>query len=211
LLVVLLLPVAACAANEASASPSLADQIARADSAYRSLPISLSAYNSAVLQICKELESVRLSELKSGLKRLGVSFDSPKVGLPLRRVEVPTSPSNASAANAGIPVVAGYDTRGFPLYPPEGLFVDATAIYDWVAGRPRLSLRYQASVVMLNGRLAFAVFGTLNGRTRDQWHALLVGVIKPAGGTNVATRTASYSNEWNPRLQKTPFTEVDGV
>jgi len=78
LLAVLLLHVAAGAA-EASVSPSLADRIARADSAYRSLPISLSAYNSAVLEICKELETVGLSECESSLKGLGVSFDSPKV------------------------------------------------------------------------------------------------------------------------------------
>jgi len=99
LLAVLLLHAAAGAA-EASVSPSLADRIARADSAYRSLPISLSAYNSAVLEICKELETVRLSEFESRLKGLGVSFDSPKVGLPLRHVEVPASGSNTSAADA---------------------------------------------------------------------------------------------------------------
>ncbi|MGA8658579.1 MAG: hypothetical protein WB586_20770 [Chthoniobacterales bacterium] len=151
-LVVLLLPVSGYAATEVSASPSLPDRIARADSAYRSLPISLSSYNSAVLEISKELETVGPSEFTSSLKRLGVSFDSPKVGLPLRHVEVPTSPSNTSPANAGIPVVAGYDTREAPLYPPEGLFVDATAIYERVAGRPRFSLRYKASEVTLNGR-----------------------------------------------------------
>ena len=125
LLAVLLLHVAAGAA-EASVSPSLADRIARADSAYRSLPISLSAYNSAVLEICKELETVRLSEFESSLRGLGVSFDSPKVALPLRHVEVPASGRNTSAADADVPVVAGYDTRRAPLYPPEGLFVDAT-------------------------------------------------------------------------------------
>ena len=101
LLVVLLVHVAPGAADEASVSPSLADRVARADSAYRSLPISLSAYNSAVLEICKELETVRLSEFESSLKGLGVSFDSPKVGLPLRHVEVPASGSNTSAADAG--------------------------------------------------------------------------------------------------------------
>jgi len=39
LLVVLLLHLATCAANQVSASPSLADRIARADSAYRSLSV----------------------------------------------------------------------------------------------------------------------------------------------------------------------------
>jgi triacylglycerol esterase/lipase EstA (alpha/beta hydrolase family) len=152
LLVVLLLPAAAWAANQTSAPPSLADRVAKADSAYRSLPISLSAYNTAVRQICEELETVPLSEFESSLKGLGVSFESTKVGLPLRHVEVSASGSNTSAADAGVPVVAGYDTREAPLYPPEGLFVDTTAIYDRVAGRPRFSLRYKASVVMLNGR-----------------------------------------------------------
>jgi pimeloyl-ACP methyl ester carboxylesterase len=56
------------------------------------------------------------------------------------------------AADAGIPVLVGYETREAPLYPPEGLFVDATAIYDRVAGRPRFSLRYRANKVTLNGR-----------------------------------------------------------
>ena len=98
------------------------------------------------------MEVQKPSQFASNLKKLGVSFDSPKVGLPLRHVEVPTSPSMASAADAGIPVVVGYDTREAPLYPPEGLFVDATAIYDRVAGLPRFSLRYRASKVTLNGR-----------------------------------------------------------
>jgi pimeloyl-ACP methyl ester carboxylesterase len=97
------------------------------------------------------MEVQKPSQFAANLKKLGVSFDWPKVGLPLRYVEVPTSHSVAGAADPGIPVVAGYDTRGAPLYPPEGLFVDATAIYDRVAGRPRFSLRYKASVVMLNG------------------------------------------------------------
>jgi hypothetical protein len=91
------------------------------------------------------MEVQKPSQFAANLKKLGVSFDWPKVGLPLRHVEVPTSHSIAGAADAGIPVVAGYDTREAPLYPPEGLFVDATAIYDRVAGRPRFSLRYKAS------------------------------------------------------------------
>jgi hypothetical protein len=114
--VVLLLHVAPGAADEASVSPSLADRVARADSAYRNLPISLPAYNSAVFEICRELETVRLSEFKSKLKELGVSFGLPKLGLPLRHVEVPTSHSIASAADAGIPVVVGYDTRKPQIY-----------------------------------------------------------------------------------------------
>ena len=49
------------------------------------------------------MEVQKPSQFASNLKKLEVSFDSPKVGLPLRHVEVPTSPSMASAADAGIP------------------------------------------------------------------------------------------------------------
>ena len=127
-----------------------------------------------------------LSEFESGLKGLGVSFDSPKVGLPLRHVEVPASGSKTDAADAGVPVVAGYDTRGAPLYPPEGLFVDATAIYDRVAGRPRFSLRYKASVVMLNGRtykLAVDPTGAsdhLKLRAKQLAKSGFAGMLRPA-------------------------------
>ena len=143
---------AACATCSEPSLPSLSAQVRNADAAYQSLPASLAAYNLTVRELCRAMEVQKPSQFASNLKKLGVSFDSPKVGLPLRHVEVPTSPSMASAADAGIPVVAGYDTREAPLYPPEGLFVDATAIYDRVAGRPRFSLRYKASAVMLNGR-----------------------------------------------------------
>jgi pimeloyl-ACP methyl ester carboxylesterase len=152
LLVVLLLNVAGWATSGVSGPPSLADGIERADSAYRRLPVSLSTYNAAVREICNELETMRLPEFTSSLKKLGVSFDWPKLGLPLRHVEAPSSRSIASATDAGVPVVAGYETRQAPLYPPEGLFVDATAIYDRAAGRPRFTIRYKAGNVMLNGR-----------------------------------------------------------
>ena len=143
---------AACATCSEPSPPSLSAQVRNADAAYQSLPASLAAYNLTVRELCGAMEVQKPSQFASNLKKLGVSFDSPKVGLPLHHVEVPTSPSMASAADAGIPVVAGYDTREAPLYPPEGLFVDATAIYDRVAGRPRFSLRYRASKVTLNGR-----------------------------------------------------------
>jgi pimeloyl-ACP methyl ester carboxylesterase len=211
--VVLLLHVAPGAADEASVSPSLADRVARADSAYRSLPISLPAYNSAVFEICKELETVRLSEFKSSLTRLGVSFDSPKVGLPLRHIEVPTSRSIASAADAGIPVVVGYDTREAPLYPPEGLFVDATAIYDRVAGRPRFSLRYKASAVMLNGRtykLAVDPTGAgdhLKLRAKQLAKSGFAGMIRPA---SMSRKPQIYLlDPYDPN--KTPLLMVHGL
>src|ERR1700686_988843 len=151
-LTIVLLNAAGWTTNAVSGSAPLAESITRADSAYRSLPVTLAAYDAAVREICEDMQTTRVSEFKSSLKKLGVWFKSPNVRLPLRHVEVLPSPAIAVPAEAGVPVVAGYDTKEAPLYPPEGLFVDATAIYDRVAGRPRFSLRYRASKVTLNGR-----------------------------------------------------------
>jgi hypothetical protein len=148
-------------------------------------PVSLSTYNAAVREICNELERVRLPEFTSSLKKLGVSFDWPKPGFPLRHVEAPTSPAIASATDAGVPVVAGYETRQAPLYPPEGLFVDATAIYDRAAGHPRFAIRYKAGDVILNGRpykLAAAPTGAsehLKLRARRLAKSGFAGMIRP--------------------------------
>ncbi|MBV8814998.1 MAG: hypothetical protein JO271_10955, partial [Verrucomicrobia bacterium] len=52
----------------------------------------------------------------------------------------------------GIPMVLGYDTKDARLYPPEGLFVDGTAVYGRVSGQPRFSILAGKSDVWLNGR-----------------------------------------------------------
>src|SRR6202008_4032995 len=67
-------------------------------------------------------------------------------------VEFPPPSAIVRPSEVGVPVVAGYDTRDAPLYPPEGLFVNATAIYDRLAGHPRFSIRYATTDVMLKGR-----------------------------------------------------------
>ena len=127
-LTIVLVNVAGWETNAVSGSAPLAESIAKADSAYRSLPAMLAAYNAAVREICQDMQTTGVSEFKSSLQNLGVSFESPKVRLPLRHVEVPPPPASGRPAEAGVPVVAGYDTREASLYPPEGLFVDATAI-----------------------------------------------------------------------------------
>jgi pimeloyl-ACP methyl ester carboxylesterase len=159
------------------------------------------------------MEVQKPSQFAANLKKLGVSFDWPKVGLPLRHVEVPTSHSIAGAADAGIPVVAGYDTREAPLYPPEGLFVDATAIYDWVAGRPRFSLRYKASAVMLNGRtykLAVDPTGAGNHlklRAKQLAKSGFAGMIRPA---SMSRKPQIYLlDPYDPN--KTPLLMVHGL
>jgi hypothetical protein len=151
-LTIVLVNIAGWETNAVSGSAPIAESIARADSAYRSLPVMLAAYNGAVREICEDMQTAGVSGFQSSLKNLGVSFEAPKVRLPLRHVEVPPPPAVARPFEAGVPVVAGYDTREAPLYPPEGLFVDATAIYDRPAGHPRFSIRYATTDVMLKGR-----------------------------------------------------------
>jgi hypothetical protein len=58
----------------------------------------------------------------------------------------------SNRAEAGIPIVLGYETKTAAFYPPEGLFLDASAIYDRSAGVPRFSLLDQRTTVILNGR-----------------------------------------------------------
>jgi pimeloyl-ACP methyl ester carboxylesterase len=83
-------------------------------------------------------------------------------------------------------VVAGYDTRDAPLYPPEGLFVNATAIYDRLAGHPRFSIRYATTDVMLKGRtyrLAIDPTGAgdhLKLRAKQLAKSGFAGMLRPA-------------------------------
>jgi hypothetical protein len=76
------------ATNPGSSSPSLAVSIRKADAAYQNLPASLSTYNRAVLEICAAMEVQEPPQFASSLKELGVSFDMPKIGLPLRHVQI---------------------------------------------------------------------------------------------------------------------------
>jgi len=124
--------------------------VAKADAAYRNLPTSLLDYNSAVQEICKELDTTHPSDFASSLKKLGVSFDRPRSDFRFAMWKSFAPRSTANAIEIGIPVVVGYETKDAPLYPPEGLFVDATAIYDRVSGQPRLELRSKANKVNLN-------------------------------------------------------------
>lgn len=132
-------------------APTLANYVAQADNAYRHLPASLSAYNCAVRKICEVMQASRPQEFAARLKALGVSFNSPQIGLPLRHVQVAAPATASNRIQAGIPMVIGYETKNAPLYPPEGLFLDATAIYERSDGRPRFSVLYQQTTTTLNG------------------------------------------------------------
>ena len=149
---VLLSGFAGCATTRVSPPATLAARIEAADIAYRHLPASLSAYNAAVRDLCDVLQTGAPEAFAASLRKRGVSLDAPKVGLPLRRIQLaaPLPPSNPE--QAGVPVVVGYDTKSAPLYPPEGLFLDATAIYDRLDGRSRVSLLSRETTATLHGR-----------------------------------------------------------
>jgi pimeloyl-ACP methyl ester carboxylesterase len=135
------------------APPSLAASVESADAAYRHLPASLSAYNLAVREICAAMEAKNTTQFVSSLHQLGVAFDAPKIALPLFHVEIAGTALASNEVRAGIPVLLGYETEKAPFYPPEGLFVDATAIYDRTNGQRRFSILSSVSEVKLNGRI----------------------------------------------------------
>jgi hypothetical protein len=183
---IVLVNVACWATNAVSGLVPLAENMARADSAYRSLPLTLAAYNAAVREICEDMQATGVREFKSSLKNLGISFESPNVRLSLRLIEVPPPLTIVGPSEAGVPVVAGYDTTEAPIYPPEGLFVNATAIYDRLAGRPRFSIRYGTTDVMLKDRtyrLAINPAGAgdhLKLRARQLAKSGFAGMLRPA-------------------------------
>lgn len=76
------------ATTNVTPTANLADYVAEADTAYRNLPASLSAYNSAVHKICDVMQAGPPQQFAARLKMLGVSFNSPPIGLPLRHVQV---------------------------------------------------------------------------------------------------------------------------
>ena len=96
------------------------------------------------------MEMETTAQFVSSLHELGVAFDSPKIALPLHDVEIVVPPLASNEMRAGIPLLLGYETKKAPLYPPEGLFVDATAIYSRTGGEWRFSILSKKSEVDLN-------------------------------------------------------------
>ncbi len=48
--------------------------------------------------------------------------------------------------------VLRYETKNAPLYPPEGLFVDACVLYQRDSGEPRVEIQTQADQIVLAGK-----------------------------------------------------------
>ena len=131
------------------------------------------------------MEFQKPGQFASNLKKLGVLFDSPKVGLPLRHVQIAALTPASTGTQAGVPMVVGYETKDAPLYPPEGLFVDATAVYDRIGGHPRFWILSNRNDVLLNGRI-FPVATNHNAagdhlklRARHLAESAFAGMIRP--------------------------------
>jgi pimeloyl-ACP methyl ester carboxylesterase len=141
-----------CITKSAASSASLAALVKKADDAYRGLPGSIVTYDLAVRELCTELETERPRQFAADLRKLGVEFEPPKVPLPLRRVQAAAFSPGSDGKQIGVPLVVGYDTKDAPLYPPEGLFVDGTAIYQRARGQAKFWILSGRSDVLLNGR-----------------------------------------------------------
>ncbi len=146
---VLVVGLAGCAGGPLRQPPSLSDRVGAVDAAYQRLPESLREYNRAIRELCLEL-AAQPNLFVSQLREAGVSVELAATSLPLREIEVLDPPDGLG--DAGVPVVLGYDTAQTPFHPPEGMFVDATAIYDRSDGRPRLRFLSDGGPVQLAGR-----------------------------------------------------------
>lgn len=144
-----LLCLTGCATTTPVKKADLQSAVDAADNAYSRLPASLPAYNSAVRELAESLGKSEPAEFAESLSRLGVAFDYPEIGLPLTHVEVPDQSENTQSL--GIHVLLEYDSSNAPLHPPEGLFVDATAVYEH-SGRKR-------SFKLVTGKKTFDVGG----------------------------------------------------
>ena len=97
-----------------------------------------------------KLKSRSPEELRARLAEAGIAFDLPTMKLPMVHYHL-ARPLQTNESAVGVPMVIEYDTRGKPLYPPEGMMQPATAIYTRAEGAPHLSLVAERSSVTLNG------------------------------------------------------------
>lgn len=125
-------------------TPRVSKLTSQADLALANLPGSLPVYNQAVRKIVLDLSK----DLATHPQQLGLALEAPISTLPLHHIEVLPK---ADPDKLGVPVVLGYETTGAKLYPPEGLFVDATAYYDNTAGRKRIVLTKESAPISFQG------------------------------------------------------------
>ena len=136
-----LLVVSGCASTRVVSPDHLPRDLAAAEVSYRELaPNHTNAYNAALASIVRDVDLATPALLHSELRQAGVKLDEPAVELPLVRYHaVRTSQQPKQSLAIGAPVVLEYDTSRASIYPREGMFLPATAIYRRVQNQPHLS------------------------------------------------------------------------
>jgi triacylglycerol esterase/lipase EstA (alpha/beta hydrolase family) len=180
--------VAGCASLSSTASSRLDRQIASADATYRRLDADrVTAYNTAVASIAREIDGETPDQLRTQLNSIHVKLEQPTIQLPLARYHIIRGSRMPDGSNAvGVPMLLEYDTSRAALYPREGLLTSATAVYRRVNGEPHLSLISAKTTIDLNGStfaLAHDDAAPITEMTRRGRHvaqAGFSGMIDPA-------------------------------
>ncbi len=108
----------------------------RADAACRDLRAdSVIAYNRAVAGVDGKCEGRSAEELRARFAEAGVVFDAPTIKLRAVRYHV-VRPFRPNESSLDVPMLIECDTRGKPLYSPEGMLQLVTAIYTRAEGAP---------------------------------------------------------------------------
>lgn len=130
-----------CATTRVASPDHLRRDVGAAESAYHNLaPDGTRTYNAALGSIVRDVDSASPTLLRSELSESGLKIDEPAVQLPLVRYHaVRTSAQPNDSPAIGAPVLLEYDTSRASIYPRDGLFLSATAIYRRVDDQPRLS------------------------------------------------------------------------
>ena len=140
-IIAVLLVFSGCASTRAVSPDHLPRDLAAAEVSYRELaPNHTNEYNTALASIVRDVDLAAPALLRSELRQAGVKLDEPAVELPLVRYHaVRTSPQPKQSPAIGAPVLLEYDTSRASIYPREGMFLSATAIYRRVQNQPHLS------------------------------------------------------------------------
>ena len=219
-IVAALLVFSGCASTRVAWLEHLPRDVSMAEASYRELsPNQTNGYNTALASVVRDIDLTTPASLRSELRQAGVKLDEPAVELPLVRYHaVRTSPPRKQSQEIGAPVLLEYDTSRASLYPREGLFLSATAIYRRVQNQPHISFIAADSRITL-GRKSYplvtdknAAVSMLARRAQRVAHSGLTNLLHPevrAKGEIVLTQP--YDPNKIPillvhGLQTTPFT-----
>ena len=209
-----------CASPRVASQDRLRRDLAAAELSYRKLaPDHTRAYNNALDSIGHHLDRASPAGLRSELRQAGVEIEEPAVQLPLVRYHaVRKSPQPARSSAIGAPILLEYDTSHASIYPREGLFLPATAIYRRVRNQPHLSFIGTNNNITL-GRTTYplvtdkaAATSMLVRRARRVAHSGLTNLLHPDVRAKAEiVLTQPYDPNKIPillvhGLQSTPFT-----